>query len=289
MKPVEWRRKLGDSRTARLCAYAALASFTGLPLLFGVVFVVALPAIVAALVGNPPMAVLVALLALVGGPVSLLYLWPLLTDPDQRRPIVGNTWLHELSTAGIAIAALVGAVVHVLVFLLFPYAPILVVLGGGLTSTTGTWFLLTEGRIDPDERTLSISPSHVDRPSRGRTVDMDTWTGLSRYSVGPIVLLRPTYARGIRGRAPRLIPVPVRVARDAAPVFEAALATPAPEPDRAPNPVVAATLVLFGLGTVALGATAYVLEIGPLNYRLYTVALSGVFGLLFLAAARREY
>lgn len=289
MERIEWRRGLADSPAGRLFGYAFLGSLTGLGLLIGLLLLLLVPVMIGGLPENLPDLALVLVFVLVGGPLSLLALWPLLTDPDQRRPIVANTWLDELSTRGILVAAVAGAGVHLLMFVVFPISPLIVVVLGGLAGSTGTWILLTEGYVDPDERTLYVRPSHADRDSRGTTIDLDTWTGLARYRLGPVVLLRPTYAPGVRGKNPRLVPVPAPVAEAATPIFERALATSAPTPGRPPNPVVAATLVLFGLGAIAVGVAFVVLEVGPPGFRLYLLALGVLFGGLFLLAAKREY
>lgn len=289
MEPIEWRRDLEDSPAGRLFAYTFVGTVGGLPLLVALVGLLALPVVIVSLTANPPVLALVVVLALVGGPLSLLYLWPLLTDPDQRAPLLADTWVDELSARGVLASTVLGALVHALGFYLLPVAPLLLLVLGGLLASTGTWLLLTEGRIDPDDRTLAVRSALSDRDSRGRTVDLAAWTGLSRYRIGPVVLLRPRYGPGVRGGTPRLIPVPATVAAAATPAFEAALDAPAPEPERPPNPAVAATLAVFGLGSVALGVAIAVLEVGPAGYRLYLLALASLFGAVFLAAAVREY
>lgn len=289
MEPIEWHTGLGDSRAGRLCAYVSVGSLLGLPLLVALLVLVALPGILPALLANPAVLVLVAVLALVGGPMSLLYLWPLLTEREQRRPILTNTFVDELSPVSIGVAAVVGAVVHAGSFVLFSLSPLIVLVVGALAGTTGTWLLLTAGHIDPDERTLAVRPSENDRESTGRQVDLDTWTGLSVHRLGSVVVLRPAYGAGVRGGVPRLIPIPARVATAAMPIFEAGLDAPTPDPERPPNPVVAATLALFGLGSLAVGTAIAFFWPGPGAYPVHVLALCGLFGVIFLLAAKREY
>ena len=289
MAPIEWHTRLEDSPTGRLFAYVFVGSLTGLPVLIALAVLVALPAILPALLASPSILVLVAVLTLVGGPLSLFYLWPLLTERDQRRPILARTPLQHLSTVGVTIASVGSAAVYAVTFVVIEFSPLLVLVGGALVGITGTWLLLTTGSVDPENRVLRVRPSLADRASTGWTVDLDTWTGLARYRLGPVTVLRPTYGPGIRSGVPRLLPMPTWVVDAAAPVFEAAIDAPTPEPDRVPNPAVAATFALFGLGIVALGVAAIVLQVGPAGYRLYLFALSGVFGGLFLVAAWREY
>lgn len=293
MEPIEWHRGLADSPVARFLAYAVVGIGIALPalavLLATVLAVVSIPAIVGSLSADPSTLLVIVVLVLVGGPMSLLYLWPLLTEPDQRRPILANTWIDALETRGIVLATIGGATVHVLAFLVVPVGPLLVLLGGGLLASTGTWLLLTEGAVNPRDRTLTVRSSQQRRVRSGDTVDLDTWTGLTRYRLGPVTLLRPSYGPGVRGGTPRLLSLPSWVAEAASPVFEQALETPVPTPERPPNPVVAATLALFGLGIVAVGVAALALEVGPASYRAYLLVFGLVVGGLFLVLARREY
>lgn len=289
MKSIEWQTDLADTRAGLFCAYLAVGTLLGLPLLVALALLVTLPVTIPALLANPSALVLVVVLVLVGGPMSLLYLWPVLTESDQRRPIVPDPVLDVLTRRGVVAAAVAGALAHGLGLVLFALSPLIVILVGGLAASAGTWLLLTAGRIDPDGRRLEVRQSLNERESAGRTVDLDTWTALARYRLGPVTLLRPTYGPGVRGGVPRLIPLPTWVADEAAPVFEAALAAPTPEPDRAPNPVVAATLAVFGFGCLAVGVGIVLLEAAPASSRLYVLGLSAAFGGIFLVAALREY
>jgi len=77
----------------------------------------------------------------------------------------------------VLIAAVLGAVAHVVAFLAFELGPLSVLAVGGIVGGLGTWLLLTAGRIDPDARTLSVRWNHWDDEADLRTVDLDGWTG----------------------------------------------------------------------------------------------------------------
>ncbi|SFR96505.1 hypothetical protein SAMN05216559_1622 [Halomicrobium zhouii] len=288
MEPIEWDRSFEDSRGARLFAYVFLGSFFGLGLLIAISLVVALPLLVGSLLDEPAMLAVVALFALVGGPMSLLYLWPLLTDPEQRQGIWVSSWPAALSRTGAIAAAILGAAAHVITAWVTGMGPALLLAVGGLVGSLGMSLFLSSGRIDPNARTLTIRPNHWAERSATRTVDLDGWTNLRQYRIGPVVVLWPSYASGSSGPRPRLLTVPPRVADAAAPVFEAAIDVPAPERERATNPTVGAVLVVFGLGTFAVGAALWTLDAVPAAFRAWFAAFAGVFGFLFLAAAWRE-
>jgi hypothetical protein len=288
MEVIEWDRSFDDSRGARLFTAVFVGSFLGFLLLAVTAVAITLPLFVGSLLAEPAMLAVVVLLALVGGPMSLLYLWPLLTDPEQREGLGLFTDIGTLPRSHVLIAAVLGAVAHVVAFLAFELGPLSVLAVGGIVGGLGTWLLLTAGRIDPDARTLSVRWNHWDDEADLRTVDLDGWTGLRQYRVGPVVVLWPSYARRSSGARPRLLTVPPWVADDAAPVFEAAIDVPAPERKREANPTVAAVLVVLGLGTFGVGAALWSLHAVPAGFRAWFAAFAGVFGFLFLAAAWRE-
>jgi len=78
---TSWSGDAAASRLGRLCLYAQVAFFGGLALVVAAAF--ALFALRSVQTGAYGQLALVALLALVGGPYSLLYLLPLLTDDDS--------------------------------------------------------------------------------------------------------------------------------------------------------------------------------------------------------------
>lgn len=289
MECIEWRRELADSPTARLFAYVHVGTATGLALLVGLFLLVALPGLLVTFWHDPEIALLVALFLFVGGPISLAYLWPLLTEPSQRRPLLPTSVFSQLPASGILVATVVGACVHALVVWLFAIGPVFVLAAGVLVGSLGIGLFCTEGQIDPAARTATVGYSLNTRESHRRTVDLTTWTGFSRYQWGSIAIVRPRYARGTGRSKPRFLPMPADVADAARPVFEAAVAAESPDPERSPNPAVAATYVVFALGIAGLGVAATLLEVGPDGFQFYLLAAGALGGALLLGAAWREY
>jgi len=150
------------------------------------------------------------------------------------------TDIGTLPRSHVLIAAVLGAVAHVVAFLAFELGPLSVLAVGGIVGGLGTWLLLTAGRIDP---TPGRCPSAGTTGTTRRTCGRSTSTAgraCDSYRVGPVVVLWPSYARRSSGARPRLLTVPPWVADDAAPVFEAAIDVLAPERKREANPTVAA-------------------------------------------------
>lgn len=79
-KPIEWRIDVGSSRLLRAVVYAELAVFGGRMVLVrcGALFL----GVVSVLDGRRAYLAYLALLALIGDPLSLPYLLPMLTNAD---------------------------------------------------------------------------------------------------------------------------------------------------------------------------------------------------------------
>lgn len=289
MTPIRWHRGFDVSRPARLFAYALLAPILGGTLLVVLLGLAMVPVVVPRLIADPSMLALVVVLALVGGPASLLYVWPLLTDPNQREALVRSNWITDLPPSGLLGCAVAGALAQVVALWLTPLGPLLVVGAGTLVGVVGTGLLLTRGQIDPDARRLTVRPSRGGRETSGTATDLDTWTALRRYRLGPVVVLRPSYAPGTGAGAPRLLTIPAWVADAADGTFDAALAAAAPAPGRDPNPAVAATLAVFGLGFAGTGVVLGLLVAVPASLRVWLAGSLGGVGLLFLVLAYREF
>ncbi|MBX0288118.1 hypothetical protein [Haloarcula salinisoli] len=281
---LAWDWGPAHSRLTRCCLYVAVAPILGMLLGGALLALTLLPT----LFSNLELLALVVLFALVGGPFSLLYLWPVLTDRDQRAGLVGSWWLEGLRPLGLAVAAVGGLGALVLSVRVAAYGPLVVV---GVAMGVGfpvTGLLATRGRVDPEELTLRFEWGKR-RPVTGDiTVEMCNWTGLRRYRLGPVAVCLASYAPGTSGGAPQLFVVPASVASAARDSFERALATPVDEPARDGNPAVAATLAAFGLGTLAVGAGLWLLADLPSGIGLWIVAVCGTFGVLFLVLAARE-
>ncbi|MDS0260868.1 hypothetical protein NDI56_15795 [Haloarcula sp. S1CR25-12] len=279
---LRWNRGPANSRLTRYCLYVSILPVLGLLLSGLVLFLTLLPE----LLSNPEALVLVLLLAVVGGPVSLLYLWPVLTDPEQRSGVVDDSWLGALDPLGVAVTALVGLVAVVGSFRLADYGIVVLVgvcMGVGLPVAG---LLATRGRIDPETLTLYVERDR--NYTGGLAVEMRNWTALRRHRLGSVTVCIPSYAPGTDGSAPRLFVLPTSVATEADGVFQRALAASTDAPTRPGNPAVAVTLAAFGVGTLALGAGLWWLVDLPTGIALWILAFCVTFGLLFLLLAKRE-
>ncbi|TKR25217.1 hypothetical protein [Natronomonas salsuginis] len=111
MPSLEWSIDASTSRPLRTVAHLSPAALGGALLLVlgaGLVFVVTNPTV---LFSGPGLVLL--LLLVIGGPFSLAYLWPMLTDPEQRPSTAEFAGAEgfPFSVRSVSIAAASGAVV----------------------------------------------------------------------------------------------------------------------------------------------------------------------------------
>ena len=270
--PVSWTYDYTTEPWLRWLARAGAAALLGGYLVFfgsGVVGLVA-----AMLSGGPAIWLLVALLALVGGPFSLLYLLPLLRDSDQRRGLVFSgrerrVPLREWLAAGVVGAIVLGA--SALVSPLF---------AGGLFACGAVAGIVaalcsTRGTIDPGSATAE----------RGqREWDLSRVTGYDTSRFGPFVLVSIETAGPRRvGSVPSRLLVPASAAADVTAALDAITAGDREVDVRDSNTTVRVVALLFALlfaaGGVGLGWLA--------DSAGWLVAASGlVFAGVFLVVAR---
>ena len=93
--PTRWTLSPTDSPFVAALRYLPAAFFGGYILLGAVSVLTVLPALVA----NPSLLAVVVLLGLVGGPLCLLYPWPVLRDPNQRPTLGESAWFADLQPA----------------------------------------------------------------------------------------------------------------------------------------------------------------------------------------------
>lgn len=173
-----------------------------------------------------------------------------------------------------ATAAVLGAVVH---YLLFAYSPTAWALGfllGVPAALVGARFLSSEGELDRDARTLTY---------QGTDVDLNAVAAVRRFTVGERTILWLSFVRS-RGdvSTPRLLVVPTRLADAVQDAFETSTAR---EVESAATERTTRAALLGG----ALGFLGVAVGIGAVLARnegpVAAVVLSGVFvcfGLLFL-------
>ena len=182
---LQWELSPADAPYGILLLYLPvvfLGGHLGMLALVGVAF---LPAITAdlRLVG------LVVLLLLVGGPFSLLYLWPMIRDADQRPSFDGVDWLAHLHPAGVVVASVIGTVL---------------VVGG--SRLVGSWTRLVLFAVlvlvPLPLLALVVEEGHFDRRTgeidlQYRTVDVEEVAGVRSLRFDSVTVCWLSYADGV--------------------------------------------------------------------------------------------
>ncbi len=243
---MTWSGDASTSTVGRLCLYLQVGFFGGLALLLAAL--ISLVALRSVRTGEYGVLALVALLALVGGPFSMLYLLPVVTDADARRSLSEDLPRYRrLVRWRIALAAVIGA-------------------GGILAAVySGSWVLLgalllvpvisfgVAGSLDVDG---ALDAAAGELVVQGRAVDLDAVADHRRIDVGDYTVLWLSYAGPNDLGRPRLIVVPRSVA-DAA---VAAVPEESTERDDSRPPVERAALI--GTAAVFLGLAAVLAVVG---------------------------
>ncbi|WP_276257852.1 hypothetical protein [Haloglomus litoreum] len=273
---VTWRHDATTERWLRGLYLVGAALLHGV---FGLAAAALLAVVgLALLTGNTAVRLLVVVLVLVGGPASVLYLLPMLRDPDQRP-----RFYPEEMTVGLALSlrqrvalGLLGAAALAGPWLLDPRLTGLVAVGGVLAGVTYA-VATTRGTIDPERAVLDAG---------ARVFDLDRVTGYRVRPLGPLTLVTLSIpARpGRLGRSTTRLLVPTDRLDDVTAALDAIVAEAAPETGRDPNPQVQLAAGALALLFLGIGAAA-VATIGA-GVGWYVAALCGLFGLLLLLVAR---
>lgn len=281
--PVEWRTDAASSRGLRALVYATVGLFGGGMLLVfcGVAFL----GVSLALDGEYTYLAYVVLLALIGGPLSLLYLLPMLTDRDQRPPLaalladegVAGRYAAAFTRRRLLGAVLGGALVILVALWIDPRALFVLVVGTlfllPLASGVVSW-----GRVDPEEGTLT---------HRYRTISLSRVERLRRVDVGGVSICWLSYRPGAGDvTSPRLL----ATSPEAADATERVLATVDPETGEEHEPDRAVQLALGFLALCFLGLAGAVFFAEPGGagdplLRWYIVGGFGFFGAMLTLAA----
>ncbi|WP_424019778.1 hypothetical protein ACOZ4N_09980 [Halorientalis pallida] len=268
---VSWRYDYGTEPWLRWLVRAGMAAVFGV--YAGILALGALGLVLVFVGGSTEMRLLVVLLALVGGPFSLLYLLPMLTDESQRKlPFSGREPTipgRERVAAGV-----VGGPT---------LATALVIdqrLAGGLFAAgfcAGAVGVAcsTHGEIDPESGTASTDY---------REWDLSRVTDYNTRRIGPLVVVRLSASGpGSFGAVPSWLLVPATVADDATAALDEILDTTASDASRDPNPAVRAVAGGFAI-LLVVGAVALTRLGSPVGW--WAAAITGLFALVFLAVAR---
>lgn len=144
--------------------------------------------------------------------------------------------------------------------------------------------LTSEGELDADAETLTYC---------GTDVDLPALDGYRRVALGNLVFYRFSYVAGaVTPTTPRFAVVPAGVDGAVRDAVEAGVATESGEYDP-PNRAVQATLVAFGVGSLAFAGALLTVEPTSSNPRggavlAYAALLVGLFGVIFLSLAARS-
>jgi hypothetical protein len=272
---TEWSYDAATSRSLRLLSHLPVAAFGG-------VFLPAAGASVAFVLADPgvlrsPFVLLVALLALVGGPMSLLYLWPMLADPDQRptRSAFSGADGSPFTARSVGAATLAGALAVVgLVAVGVPFGVVYALVVTSVFSPILVAVATTEGTLD--DGTLTINR---------REVPLDRVAGVRSIRVRGFVVLWLSYAPRSGLFVPRLAVLPADA--DVGAVRGALEAGIRADPElEAPDRAVQAVSIGMGALFLASGAVAYVVVDEPVVGRYVAAVVGGLGAFLCLLGVR---
>jgi hypothetical protein len=217
---------------------------------------------------------LVVLLALVGGPFSLLYLLPMVRDPDQRPALYPEGTERRILTRERVLAGVVGAVVLTVAFRVEPLLDGGLFVAGALAGLVAV-LRSTRGRIDPEAGVLVTGE---------REWDLSRMTDYTVRRLGPfaIVSLDPS-GPGRIGTVPSRIAVPVPVLDDATAALDRVVAGVGGTSGREPNPTVRLVAVALAL-LFAGGGVAAAVFVDSFDW--FVTAYGLLFASLFVLVAR---
>ncbi len=224
--------------------------------------------------GGTELRLFVVLLALVGGPFSLLYLLPMLRDRSQR-PTTFTGQERVISPREQVACAVTGALVLGGALLVEPLLAAGVFVAGVAAGVAGV-VCSTRGEIDPESGTGE---------NRSREWDLSRVTDYGTRRIGPLVLVSLSASGpGSFGTVPSWLLVPASAAAEVTAALDETVATAEDEPGRDPNPAVRAVAVALSVLLFGTGAAAVTQLGGPVGW--WAGVITGLFAVLFLFVAR---
>ena len=265
-----------SSRALWLAAHGFIVGLGGPSVLIAGVLLVSLPELLPQL--GTAMVLLVALLSLVGGPFSLLYLWPMLTDPGQRpatAALLAESGTRPWTKRSVVAAVLVGSLLSGgAVAAGVPFSVLCALVALALVSPVVVALFTTVGSVTDDRLTCN-----------GTAVPLRQVTGVRSVQLGATAVWWVSYARGTGLFAPRLLTVPTETATAVRTAVERGGEPRQPDrakPSRPVRGILGTTALLFvGVGIVAVRA------IDEPSVRLYVGGVTGTIGVLLALAAWR--
>ena len=286
-EPVEWRVDAANSKVLRWVLYGWAGLFGGAMALIGALIVGG--AVASLLAGEAGPFVWVAVLVLLGGPVSVLYLLPVvrsewrpslslfLPDPvDDPEESVADRYAEAFSWRGAAAAVLLSAgVIAALAWLdtrlLYAYVAlwfVLLILASGVI----TW-----GRVDPTEPKLEY---------RTTTVPLEAVKNVRRLRLGEVVVYWLSYRSGARDFS---TPSWVTVTSESAGAVDRALerAESGESETSSPNRAVTTVAIAIGLASLAMAGGIWTIDGLETGVAAYLSVMMGFFGLFLCWAGIR--
>lgn len=272
---IEWQYDTHSSWVLRLVAHGFIAGIGGSILLVCGVILVSLPEILPHL-GTGPL-LLVVLLVLVGGPLSVLYLWPMLTDPEQRPGVTAFTWDDERIpwTKRSFVVAVVGG------------ALLLLGLAAAGVSFDGIFALVVVAIFSPIVVNLFTTEGSIEDDRlvcNGASVPLRQVTGARSRVVGNAVVYWISYAPGTGFVVPRLVTAPVQQSDTVRTALERGEAR-TPE-QTAPDRVVQLIVGVMGVLFLSVASVAGWVVNDPV-VGLYIGGVFGVIGVFLLIGSWR--
>lgn len=198
MPATEWSYDASTTRSLRIVSHLPAAGVGGALLLAGSVALVGVATDPSVL--RSPFVLLVVALVLVGGPMSLLYLWPMLADSDQRpsaSEFAGGGGF-PFSVRSVGVAAVSGALaILALVAVDVPFDVVYGVVVGCLLSPVLVAAATTEGELNDGRLTINR-----------REVPLERVTGMRSIRGRGLVVLWISYTRRSGLFMPRLAVIP---------------------------------------------------------------------------------
>jgi hypothetical protein len=271
---ISWSIRVQNSRLLRFCVYTAISVLGGMFLLAvcGSIFFI----IVEIRHGDFSIVVLALLLALIGGPFSLLYLLPVLRDADQR-PSPTQFIPFGLSLRMLPVLALCGALLLFASTQVAPIGPLIVFGIGIFVLLPIASAVQSDGKIDTEENTLTYY---------NRTVDLVTLSRVRRLRVGDLSFLWLSYVSGTATTlTPRLVVLPTDIERRTRETFEAGVSQPVEDEHHGSPRAVSIALGLFGFLFLSFGGIVFLIDQIPYGVSVYFGVFLGLFGVIFLWAA----
>lgn len=267
MPSTEWYYDASSSRLLRYGSHLPVVAIGGgflLALLFVVWFIVTNPHFLFS-----PQALLVALFVLIGGPFSLLYLWPMVADSEQRPSVAefeGGSGF-PFTYRSISGAAILGAIgLFGTSQLGVPFEVVYWIAVGFVFSPLLVAIVTTHGELSTDGLTINQTDVPLERVTDIRTI----------WQIR-LVILWISYAPRSGVFLPRLVTVPSSQADAVRETLERGIeASSERDP---PNRAVQVVLFLFGMLVLAVAGLAYT-SLTDMVAQRYVVVVFGGLGLV---------